>query len=410
MKAEYRVGVIGLGGRGMGHMHGILTEREDTVVTAVCDVYEDRMNAAADLCLKKKNWTVAKVADWRALIERDDVDVVFVFSAWENHIPAAIHAMNCGKQVAIEVGGAYSLDDCWELVHTYEKTGIPCMMLENCCYDRNEMMVMRMVREGLFGTVVACEGGYRHDLRTEILFGEENRHYRLRNYQSRCCENYPTHELGPIAKILDINRGNRMVSLTSVSSGAFGLNEYARRHDNVNPALQNFPFRQGDIVKTNIRCARGELISLTLDTTLPRAYSRNFTVRGTAGLFSEDCNAVYLDNGKFPEWDHSYYNNIAEYRKDWEHPVWRRFEEEGVKGGHGGMDWLVFDAWFEALKNGDAFPIDTYDTAAWMAITPLSEISIAQGGAPVDIPDFTRGMWTCRPDSDKNHGFYTLDR
>lgn len=407
MAEIYKVGVIGLGGRGYGHIQGILTERDDTVVTAVCDVYEDRIENAVKYCKEKKNWDVYGTKDYRELIERDDVEVVFVFSAWENHIPAAVYAMEHGKQVAIEVGGAYSLDDCWKLVDTYEKTGIHCMMLENCCYDRNEMMVMKMVREGLFGKIVHCEGGYRHDLRSEVAFGEEIRHYRLRNYKNRNCENYPTHELGPIAKILDINRGNRMLSLTSISSGAFGLNAYAEQNEKVNPELKTFRFAQGDVVKTNIRCAGGELISLTLDTTLPRNYSRNFIVRGTKGFFSEDCDGVFLD-GKSSEWDHSFYGNVVEYRKDWEHPVWRKFEEEGVKGGHGGMDWLVFDAYFEALHTGDVPPIDTYDTAAWMAITPLSEISIMHGGAPVDIPDFTRGMWTHR--SDKNHGFYQLDR
>lgn len=408
MSKEFRVGVIGLGGRGHGHAEWILAERDDVVVTALCDIYEDRIERTKKCIEEKRGWkNIFTTTNYKEVCERDDVDVVFVFSAWENHIPAAVYAMNCGKQVGIEVGGAYSIDDCWELVHAYERTGIHCMMLENCCYDRKEMMVMRMVREGLFGKIVHCEGGYQHDLRDEIAFGEENRHYRLRNYKNRNCENYPTHELGPIAKILNINRGNRMVSLSSMASGAFGLNDFAQRNEKVNPELKTFRFAQGDIVKTNIKCAGGELITLTLDTTLPRNYSRNFTVRGTKGYYSEVCNGIYLDGG-----DHSgsFYGNADEYRKTWEHPVWHKFEVEGVKGGHGGMDWLIFEAYFEALKNGDAFPIDTYDTASWMAITPLSEISIQNGGAPVDIPDFTRGMWTHRPESDLCHGFFTLDK
>jgi len=391
MSTQFKVGVIGLGGRGIGHISGILTERDDTIVTAVCDVYEDRMLKAANRCKEKKNWDVAMVSDYRELIERSDVEVVCIFSAWENHIPAAIYAMNCGKQVCIEVGGAYSIEDCWDLVRAYEKTGIHCMMLENCCYDRNEMMVMRMVREGIFGRIVHCAGGYQHDLRDEICYGERNRHYRLRNYQNRNCENYPTHELGPIAKILDINRGNRMLSLTSMASGAFGLNAFAASHEDVDRNLVDYPFAQGDIVMTNIKCANGELITLTLDTSLPRNYSRNFTVRGTKGYFSEVCNGIFMDGGE--HFNNGFYNNVAEYRKTWEHPVWHKFEIEGVKGGHGGMDWLVFDAYFSALRDGEVPPIDTYDTAAWMAITPLSEISIQNGGAPVAIPDFTRGRW-----------------
>ena len=404
---KFRVGQIGLGGRGMGHLSGIFCERDDVVVTYVCDVYEDRCAAAVKMVEERRGNTPKSTTNYKEVCESPDVDVVIVTSAWENHVPACVYAMECGKQVATEVGGAYSIDDCWKLVNTYEKTGIHCMMLENCCYDRNEMMVMKMVREGLFGKIVHCEGGYQHDLRGEVSHGAENRHYRLRNYQNRCCENYPTHELGPIAKILDINRGNRMLKLTSMASGAWGLNAFAEAHDDVDPALRSYPFKQGDVVKTLIQCAHGETICLTLDTTLPRYYNRNFTIRGTKGFFGETENMVYID-GKCVEFGHDNFNNVGEYRKEWEHPVWKHFEEEGVKGGHGGMDWLVFDAYFTALRDGMVPPIDTYDTAAWMAITPLSEISIANGSMPVDVPDFTRGMWTHR--TDKNTGFYALDK
>jgi len=400
--AEFRVGVIGLGGRGRGHIRHTLAGRDDVIVTAVCDVYEDRCLEMVDFCREKYGIEIAHTADYRELIERDDVDVVCIFSAWENHIPAAAYAMRHGKQAAAEVGGAYSLDDCWELIRAYEETGIHCMFLENCCYNREEMMALNMVRQGLFGRVAHCEGGYQHDLRHEISFGAENRHYRLRNYQNRCCENYPTHELGPIAKVLDINRGNRMLSLSSMASGAFGLNDYAKKNSDVNPEFKTYRFKQGDIVKTNIICAGGELITLTLDTTLPRDYTRNFTVRGTNGYICGGTNKVLIDDGK----DVS--APISDYYEKWEHPVWRHFLDEGVRGGHGGMDWLVFDAYFTSLRDGVVPPIDTFDMAAWMAITPLSEISIANNGAPVDIPDFTRGMWTHR--TDKNTGFYSLDK
>ncbi len=406
---KFRVGLIGLGGRGMGHLNGILTEREDVTVTYVCDSYEDRCARAVEMVEKKNGHTPKSTLCYKELCESADVDVVIIASAWENHIPAACYAMECGKQVATEVGGAYSLDDCWKLVNTYERTGIHCMLLENCCYDRNELMVMKMVREGLFGKIVHCEGGYQHDLRDEITMGRENRHYRLRNYQNRNCENYPTHELGPIAKILDINRGNRMVKLTAMASGAWGLNEYARLHpDKVGTDLQDYKFCQGDVVKTMIKCAHGETICLTLDTSLPRYYSRNFTIRGTLGFFGENESMVWLDNDHGSDWDHSTFNNLEKFRPDWEHPIWKRFFEEGVKGGHGGMDWLVFDAYFTSLAEGQVPPIDTFDTAAWMAVTPLSEMSIANGSMPVDFPDFTRGQWTNR--TDKYRGFYELDK
>lgn len=408
MSEKFRVGVIGLGMRGMAHVKDILTEREDTVITAVCDLYEDRMDEAVNICKEKKSWTVAAEKDYRALIDRSDVDVVCVFSAWENHIPAAIYAMDHGKQVCIEVGGAYTLQDCYDLVDAYERTGIHCMMLENCCYGRDELMVMGMVRAGLFGKIVYMEGGYCHDLRDEICRGEELRHYRLHNYKTRNCENYPTHELGPIAKILGINRGNRMLSLTSCASGAFGLNDFAARTEGIDPLLQNCKFAQGDIIKTNITCAGGELITLTLDTSLPRNYSRNFTVRGTKGLYSEECDGLFLDDGTFNHFSRDFYGNSEKYREEWEHPIWKSFLNDGVRGGHGGMDWLVFESYFEALKSGDVPPIDTYDSAAWMSITPLSEESIKAGGAPMEIPDFTKGMWQNR--TDVNQGFFSLDK
>ena len=402
MAEKFSVGVIGLGGRGMGHLDGILTERDDVTVSAVCDVYEDRIRAAQEKCKSKKGWDVYGTTDYRDLIENGGADVIFVFSAWENHVPAALYAMRHRKQVAIEVGGAYSLDDCFELVRAHEETGIHCMMLENCCYDRYEMMVMRMVREGVFGTLVHCEGGYRHDLRHEITYGRENRHYRLRNYKSRCSENYPTHELGPIARLIGINRGNRMVSLVSVSSKARGFADYVERHlDTINPHRVGEVIKQGDIVTTLITCENGETITLRLDTSLPRFYNREFTVRGTRGMYEMGNNMVYFDG--MEEWFDTlrnyttYQNNAVEYEEKYLPEAWRRMTEEGLKSGHGGMDGVEFRAFFEALRAGGEMPIDVYDMAAWMSITYLSEQSVLRGGAPQQIPDFTRGKYKTRP-------------
>ena len=403
-----RVALAGCGCRGAS-MLPLLLEMEDVRVTAVCDPYLDKAEACAEQVRKAYGEPCAVYTDYREMIEKDDADGVMVSTSWQAHCAVAIAAMRAGKYAAVECGGGCSMDELWDLVRTSEQTGMPCMALENCCYDRNEMAVLNMIKQGIFGEVVHVQGGYGHDLRDEISYGRENRHYRFANYKVRNGELYPGHAIGPMAKYLNVNRGNRMVSLSSMASGAFGLNDYAEKNEKVNPAFKTARFAQGDIVKTNIKCANGELITLTLDTTLPRNYSRNFTVRGTNGYFSEVCNGIHLEN-VHGEWDHNFYNNVKEYREKYEHPVWHKFEIEGVKGGHGGMDWLVFDAFFEALKNGEVPPIDTYDTAAWMAITPLSEISIMNNGAPQDIPDFTRGMWTHRPDWDKNHGFYALDK
>ena len=329
----------------------------------------------------------------------------------------------------MEVAGAYSIEDCYRLVRTGEETGMGCMLLENCCYGRTELAVLNMVREGLFGEIVHCSGGYFHDLRTEVAIGPITRHYRNRNYYSRCCENYPTHELGPIAKVLDINRGNRMVSLVSVSSKARGLKEYALaegkrlhaildnsedRNTTVSYYGRNYPLNdeilvsydkansrevaQGDIVNTIITCADGSTIALTLDTTLPRAYSRGFTVRGTKGMYMEDNNSVYVDGDEEMEKAHfswqKHWDNGKEYIEKYKHGIWEKYGDAAANSGHDGIDYMVLAAFFEALEKKAPFPIDVYDAASWMCITCLSEQSIKQGGAPVAIPDFTSGKWT----------------
>lgn len=393
-----RVGLIGLGQRGGNLLKQVLLEREDVAVAAVSDVYEDRMKEARALISQKKNIEATAYPNYQNILQDPTIDAVLVMSSWDTHVQIAVEAMNAGKAVGMEVGGCYDLEECWELVKTWEKTRVPFMFLENCCYGRNELMVLNLVQKGVLGEIVHCEGGYRHDLREEVATGEEKRHYRLRNYLHRNAENYPTHELGPIAKILNINCGNRMLSLVSVASAARGMEAYLNSRDEINENLRGKHFAQGDVVNTTITCANGETISLVLDTTLPRPYSRGFTIQGTKGMYEEDNNSLFLD-GVHNAFDFNWkeqWNNFEEYRAQYEHPIWQEYIEQGVKGGHDGIDWLVLDAFFDCLKTGAPMPIDVYDAASWMAITTLSEESIQRGGAPVAIPDFTLGKWLDR--------------
>lgn len=388
---KINVGVIGLGSRGYSVLCGLLMGMENYRIGAVCDKYADRVEAAKNEVESKCGYVPFDTTDYRALLEYDSLDAVLIMTSWESHIDIAIAAMEKGIPVGMEVGGAYDINDCYKLVNTERKTKTKFMFLENCCYGRYEMMVMNMVRQGLFGEIVHCDGGYMHDLREEVLLGEENRHYRLENYINRNCENYPTHELGPIAKILNINNGNRMLYLTSMSSRSAGLNDYAARHPEIQSKYQTQKFRQGDIVSTEIMCADGATISLTLDTTLPRPYSRNFTVHGTRGLYCENSNYIYLDSDFGPEshWNWTpQWNNAEKYLEKYEHPIWKKFLNDGVRGGHDGMDYLVYNAFAEYVINDTESPIDVYDAAAWMSITPLSSRSIELGSVPVDIPDF----------------------
>ena len=388
---KVRAAVVGLGHRGYGLFTDLILKMDNVEVVAVCDLYDDRTEEGVKSVEEAYGRTPFASTDYREVLDRDEIEAVFVLSAWESHFPVAIYAMERGIAVGMEVGGAYSVDDCWELVRTYERTKTPFMFLENCCYGEIEMLVLNMVEQGILGEIVHCSGGYHHDLRDEVALGEEKRHYRLRNYLSRNCENYPTHELGPIAKVLDINKGNRFVSLVSMSSKAAGVNEYARNHSEVPEYLRDAKFAQGDVVTTIIKCARGETVTLTLDTTLPRPYSRGFTVRGTKGMLQEDIDSFYIDGETT---GHAIpHGNRKEYLERYSHPTWVEYHKSGIRGGHGGMDGLVYDAFIEAVRLGKPCPIDVYDAVAWMVVTPLSEQSIAMGGAPVTFPDFTSGRW-----------------
>ncbi len=393
-----KLGYIGLGGRGKNMLKTVLDSFKDVEIAGICDICEERLEQGKEIVIEKTGKEPLCTTNADDILNLD-IDCVMIMTYWETHIELAIKAMKKGIRPGIEVGGAYSVEDCFKLVRTYEETGIPCMMLENCCYGKRELTVLKMVKEGLFGELVHCSGGYHHYLADEITHGKEDYHYRLRNYTNRNCENYPTHEFGPIAKVLKINRGNRIIKLSSTASKSIALKEYVKEHIEDFPYLENTTFNQGDIITTVITCADGSTVVLTLDTTLPRAYSRGFTVRGTKGSYFEDNDSFFFENNeehieaekKF-DWS-SQYKNGVQYREENMHPLWKKYGDAAAKAGHDGMDYMVLCAFFESVKKQEEPPIDTYDTATWMSITPLSEESIIKGGAPVTVPDFTSGKW-----------------
>ncbi len=405
-KEKIKLGMIGLGQRGGNLLSVILNSFKDVEVVAVCDVFSDRAEAAKNR-IKELAGNDAAICETPEKLLKSGAEAVIVSASWEAHVPLAIECLKAGVKVGLEVGGAYSVEDCRRLVETYEQTKTPFMFLENCCYDKTELMATSMARKGLFGELVHCSGAYSHDLREEIAGGNKNRHYRLRNYLHRNCENYPTHELGPIAKILDINRGNRMMSLVSVASKARGLQQYIRdRADTTEPELKDAVFKQGDIVNTLITCANGETISLMLDTTLPCVYNRALVVRGVKGMYNQSCNFVVLDG----EGGEEFWTGIENNRKKLDSAIvyeqehlpsyWKNLTEEDKRTGHGGMDGYMLREFFDHCLSGEEMPIDVYDAASWMCISCLSEESIAKGGGPVAIPDFTGGAWLHRPRKD----------
>ena len=399
-----KMAVIGHGQRGRGLLKDILLNMPDVEVIAICDNYADRVEAAQNEVEKRSGKRPFGSVNYMDILNLEALDAVLVATSWETHVEVAIDALQKGIPVALEVGGAYSIERLWDMVRMQERTGTPLMMMENCCFGKTELLGTSLLRNGLLGEAVHCHGCYAHYLAEEIAGGDRNRHYRLRNYLSRNCENYPTHELGPIAKALNINRGNQMLSLVSVASKAVGMKDYINRHAIDYPELVGKEFRQGDIVNTIITCADGSTITLRLDTTLPRSYAREFTIRGTRGLYEQATNSVYLD-GDAELWEtHEYYgkvlNNASRFENDYLPDVWKDMTPENIAIGHGGMDGIEFRAFIDALKAGKEMPIDVYDAAAWMSVTALSAASIAMGGMPQAIPDFTGGLWTVRQPKD----------
>ena len=401
MKDKIKVAVIGLGCRGKHLLQNVLIPQKDVEIAGVCDSYSDRVEEACNTVFDRTGIRPLATADYKEALAIKGLDAAVISTAWEYHLKIAIHALNCGVAVALEVGGAFSIEELWELVRAQERTGTPFMFMENCCFDKAELLATSMARKGLFGTVVHMEGSYSHDLREEIAGGAKNRHYRLRNYISRNCENYPTHEIGPIAKILDINRGNRFVSLVSVASKASGMKEYVSLNKDKYPELEGVEFNQGDIVTTVITCANGETVTIKLDTTLPRFYTRNFTLRGTKGFYEQNTNTVFLDGPHEDTYDPAsmyakYLDSGKKYEEEYLPSFWKNITKEQLESGHGGMDYFIFREFIDCIKEGKEPCIDVYDAAAWMAISVLSEQSVQSGGAPVAFPDFTDGKWMMR--------------
>lgn len=411
MKEQLNVAVIGLGQRGMQLIEPML-KMDDVTIVGVCDSYKDRVENAAKTVKNARGNDPLQTENYEEILAIKKLDVTVIATSWEKHVEIAIASMHKGIYTAMEVGGTYDLQDCFDLVKAHEESGTPFFFLENCCYGQRELMCLNMARQGVFGEIVHCDGAYKHDLRSEVSGGKENRHYRLEHYKTHNCENYPTHDLGPIAKVLNINRGNRMLRLVSCASKARGLHEYIKNHKADNKELMQTEFCQGDIVTTIITCENGETITLTLDTTLPRIYSRNFTIHGTKGMYQEDGDYVFIENdikniGLVEAKPQKLWKNSKKYAKKYDNDLWKHKSKGMRKSGHGGMDYLVLRAMLHAAKSESQPAIDVYDAAAWMCITALSEQSILNGNIPVEIPDFTNGKYKNR--TDKAVGKYALD-
>lgn len=412
--AKVRIGLIGTGLRGQSHLN-LCLRRDDVQVVAIAD---PDTKVAIPRCRKaiqsyyKGSSKVAEYTngphDYLNLLKRDDIDAVIIASPWNWHIPQAIAAMKAGKTPAVEVCGAADIQDCWDIVTTSEETGIPVFMLENVCYRRDVMAVLHMVRQDLFGEIIHLQGGYQHDLRPVkfndgvhfsghgVEFGDKGlseAHWRTDHSVHRNADLYPTHGLGPVANMININRGNRLVSLVSMASKSKGLHEYIVKNGGKSHPNAQVKFKLGDVVSTLIKTSNDETILLTLNTNVPRPYSLGFRVQGTRGLWMDDMDSLYVEG---VSQTHDAWEKDKPYMDKYDHPLWKRYANDAEGAGHGGMDWFVINAFVESIKRGAPYPLDVYDLATWYAITPLSDASIQEGGSVQYIPDFTRGTWIRR--------------
>lgn len=373
-----RLALLGCGGRGQSLLKDFLSVG-NVQCTALYDNRPDRASAAAELA---PNAFVAPT--FEAAVDRDDVDFVIVATPWEYHVPMSIFAMQHGKDVGVEVPAALTIEDCWSLVATSERTRRHCMLLENCCYGRNELTVLQMVRKGLFGTITHGEASYIHDLRT-VLFDQDGEGAWRRAHHTQTNANlYPTHGLGPVAWYMGIHDGDRFESLVSMSSLQSSLSEYAATQS---PSGETYVC--GDMNTSIIRTALGRTILLQHDVVTPRPYTRHNMIQGSHGAFADFPARVYVDGRtEGHKWD-----EIDGYLEEFKHPLWAETESLAAEGGHGGMDFVMAYRLVQCLREGLAPDIDVYDAAAWSAPFALSKASVAAGGAPQEFPDFTRGNW-----------------
>lgn len=392
---QVKVAFIGVGNRGTGHVQSIAALYPKASITAICDIRDSYAEKSVEFA-KSKGHRAAKYSGtkeaWKEMVKRDDIDLVIISTPWEDHVSMCVYAMQQGKHVAVEVPAVTTLEDCWKLVDTAEETQRNCMMLENVCYGNEELTVLQMVDQGVFGTLTHGEAAYIHNLK-ELMFSKTvyYNQWRLRHHIKKDGNLYPTHGLGPIAWYMGINRGDRFGHLVSMSSLEAGLTEYAKTIESDNEFYNQQGFKHGDMNTSLIQTSNGRSILLQHDVATSRPYSRINALSGTKA-YHEGYPSRLSIHGKGHNWLNE--DEHADYFKKYKHPIWDKLKEEIARnGGHGGMDFVMLFRLIDCFNKGLALDQDVYDGAAWSVITPLSVISIELGNIPVKFPDFTRGKW-----------------
>jgi len=402
---KVRIGFIGLGMRGPGAVER-MSHIEGVEIAALCDKYPDRVDKVQEVLSKfglpkAKSFSGSEEA-WKGLCNDPDIDLVYICTPWAWHTPMAVYSMEAGKHVAVEVPAAKTVDECWQLVEVSERTRMHCMQLENCCYDFFELLTLNMARQGLFGNIVHGEGAYIHDLRWDFTYDKNGYAdmWRLKE-NVRNGNLYPTHGLGPVFQIMNINRGDRIEFLTSLSSNDFSMGpdlEQLAKEDPFYVAYADKSYR-GNMNTTLVKTNLGRSIMIQHDVSSPRPYSRIHLISGTKGLARKwpSPARIALGHSWLPE------EEFAALETQYTPEIVKRVGEMArAIGGHGGMDFIMDWRLIDCLRNGLPLDQDVYDAALWSVIAPLSEWSVANRSASIDVPDFTCGSWKGNTPFDPN--------
>lgn len=403
-----RVGFVGLGMRGPGAVNR-MSHIEGVDIKALCDLRPEKVQAMQNKLVgtsHKPDTYTGKENAWKEMCDRDDIDLIYIATPWYLHTPMAVYAMEQGKHVAVEVPAAKTVEECWQLVETSERTKKHCMMLENCCYDFFELLTLNMARQGYFGDIIHGEGAYIHNL-VDLNFAKDGYYdmWRLKENLHRNGNLYPTHGLGPICQVMNVNRGDQMDYLVSVSSNDFTMADTSRQLANSDPFYKEYVSDnyRGNMNTTTIRTKNGRTIMIQHDVSSTRPYSRIHLVSGTKGVARKWPEAKIANS-------HEGWLSEQEFKaleKEYTPAITKKVGEMAKKiGGHGGMDFMMDWRLVDCLRNGLPLDQDVYDAALWSAVSPLSEWSVANRSQSVDVPDFTAGAWaTNKPvDISMQHG------
>jgi hypothetical protein len=399
--SRVRAGFIGLS-RGMTHVSNSL-KLDFVDVMAVCDLRDDRAQHAAKVCADRRGRRPEVYSGteniWEKMVERDDLDIVYIATPWAWHVPMALRSMERGKHAAVEVSAAVSVADCWRLVDTSERMQRHCVLLENCCYGENELFTLNLARRGVFGDLLHAECAYIHDLRG-MLFSLGTEGDWRRDYHWQYDGNlYPTHGLGPVAQTLGVGRGDQFKFLVSMSSPEKSLTKYRNEHRPNGGRHASEKYVCGDMNTSLVKTELGRTIMIQHDVVSPRPYSRINAICGTDATFFDYPARLSVDKprqyGLAADGSEDWLSDadLVKMRQQFTHPLWSKLEGAAKGSGHGGMDYVMNWRLMECLRTGQTPDSVVYDAAAWSSILELSVRSVADGSAPVTIPDFTRGLW-----------------